>query len=192
MNKQRINVLHVEDEPIQRVLVRSHLESMADLEFNVEDAESEQSAVDRIRSGGVDLVLLDYQLAQGDGLSCLKAIRSIDSRLPVIALSGAADSKIVENLLDFGADDFSRRKGSPGSSWYKAFVRRSLGSTPGNAGRVVAAASRLVDRMETAIGWSGSWFRILKNGSAKASTKLPGPLVGKRSTRESSRKSSMR
>jgi CheY-like chemotaxis protein len=106
MNKHRINVLHVEDEPIQRVLVRSHLESMADIEFNVEEAESEESAINRIRSGGVDLVLLDYQLAEGDGLSCLKAIRSLDSRLPVIALSGIAAPEIVEDLLDFGADDF--------------------------------------------------------------------------------------
>ncbi len=83
-------VLHVEDDGIQRALVAQYLTTPGEAKYVVTGVESEDEAVDTFRSGGVDLVILDYQLAQGNGLSCLRQLRQLDPLVPVIALSGVA------------------------------------------------------------------------------------------------------
>jgi CheY-like chemotaxis protein len=105
MSIRSIRLLHVEDDAIQRRLLAAHLGKLPDLSFDVTPVESENEAVDRLAKG-FDLVLLDYHLAQGNGLACLKRIRAADSQLPIIAISGVATPEIAAELLEAGADDY--------------------------------------------------------------------------------------
>jgi CheY-like chemotaxis protein len=99
-------VLHVEDDKIQRALIAHFLTEPEEPRYVVTGVESEDDAVDTFQRGGVDLVILDYQLAQGDGLNCLRQLRRLDAIVPVIAVSGTATPAIAAQLIEAGADDY--------------------------------------------------------------------------------------
>src|SRR5262245_48660140 len=103
MSARSIRLLHVEDDAIQRRLLQAHLAKLRDLRFDVTAAESEDEAIRKLTTD-VDLVLLDYHLAEGNGLACLKRIRFSDAHLPIIAISGVATAEIAAELLEAGAD----------------------------------------------------------------------------------------
>lgn len=101
-----IRALHVEDDTIQRRLMVHHLKLLPEFTFQVEAAASEEEALVKFGQGGFGLVLLDYQLKEGDGLSCLRRIRQLDGMVPIIAVSATADPDIAARLVNCGADDF--------------------------------------------------------------------------------------
>lgn len=110
MSVRSIKVLHVEDEQLPREIVAYFLSTMEDLRCMVVLAGSEEEAVQRFAEGGFELVLLDYQLATGNGLSCLQRIRQQDGIVPVIVISGHADAETAADLLHYGADLFLGKK----------------------------------------------------------------------------------
>lgn len=98
-----IRLLVIEDEAnIADFLVRGLTEEG----FTVEHAADGVAAWHALRSGGWDLVLLDWWLPGLDGLSLLRQFRERDRQTPVLFLT-ARDQ--VENRvlgLDTGADDY--------------------------------------------------------------------------------------
>ncbi|MFN8532986.1 MAG: PAS domain S-box protein [Dehalococcoidia bacterium] len=72
-------VLHVEDDPAVRALVRAVLEGTAE----TEDAGSVAEAADALADGGYDLVILDQELGDGKGIELLPQVAHA-SRLPVV------------------------------------------------------------------------------------------------------------
>jgi pilus assembly protein CpaE len=101
-----LRVLHVEDDPVQLEVLALHLAGIKELTCAVTAAASEEEAVARFRAHPFDAVLLDYHLAQGNGLSCLKQLRALDPVAPIIVVSGLAEPQVAAELLDAGADDF--------------------------------------------------------------------------------------
>ena len=75
MSSRTIKLLHVEDEISQRRLLAHHLAAINDFHFEILYADAEESALDLFDSGGVELVILDYHLQQGNGLNCLEELR---------------------------------------------------------------------------------------------------------------------
>lgn len=106
MSRRTIKLLHVEDEVSQRRLLSHHLKAMSEFEFGTLYADTEQSALDEFDRGGVELVILDYHLREGNGLHCLHELRSRDKIVPIIAISGVATAEIAADLLQGGADDY--------------------------------------------------------------------------------------
>src|SRR4051794_41159249 len=101
-----IKLLHIEDDVLQQRLIAHHLKKMADLQFAISYAASEDAAVSCFQAGGIGLVILDYHLAQGNGLGCLRQLRERDPVVPIIAVSGVATPEIAADLLEAGADDY--------------------------------------------------------------------------------------
>ncbi len=114
MSASEVQVLHVEDDRIQQGLTALHLLEMKELQFNIQHVTSEEEALDAWIRGAFDLVLVDYQLAKGNGLSCVRRIRQFDSVVPIIALSATASSEIACELIEAGADDFLSKQGLTG------------------------------------------------------------------------------
>jgi CheY-like chemotaxis protein len=109
--RTQVRLLHVEDQEDQRLVVTRLLGSLKTFSFATTCVESEDEAVDAFRNGGADLVILDYHLRRGNGLSCLKRIRQISVDVPVIAVSGKATMPMVGELLEAGADDYIGKQG---------------------------------------------------------------------------------
>jgi len=79
---------------------------MEDYRFDISVAPPEDEAIALFSSGGFGLVILDYHPTHGNGVNCLRRIREIDRRVPVIAISGAATDEIAAELIAAGADDY--------------------------------------------------------------------------------------
>jgi DNA-binding response OmpR family regulator len=99
-----VRLLHVEDDLFQQEPIRAVLNAPP-LTCTITPVTTEEAAVTTF-AAGFDLVILDYQLAHGNGLSCLKRLRELDTQVPIIALSGAATPEIAADLLEAGADDY--------------------------------------------------------------------------------------
>lgn len=106
MADRSVHLLHVEDDALQRRLIQAHLAALEGLTFDIATAASEDEAVAAFGRSPFEFVLLDYQLDQGNGLSCLQRIRSRDEVVPIVAVSGMASPAVAAELLRAGADDF--------------------------------------------------------------------------------------
>ncbi len=110
MTSRTIKILHVEDEVSQRRLIAHHLRTLDEFDFEIHYADAEAAALDVFRTGGVEFVILDYNLRQGDGLHCLEQMRNRDPVVPIIAISGAATAEIAAELVQAGADDYISKR----------------------------------------------------------------------------------
>ncbi len=131
----RRKVLVVDDEPKVCDLIRAYLDKDG---YDVVVTGDGRSAVEKARSQKPDLVVLDLNLPEMDGLEAFRAIRTF-SDVPVIMVTARDDEvdKIVG--LQLGADDYMTKPFSPRelSARVGAVLRRySEGSRP--ASRIVA------------------------------------------------------
>ncbi len=110
MSIRAIKLLHVEDEESQRLVFAHHLQAINDLHFEIYYADAEQAALDLFQGGGMDFVILDYNLREGNGLHCLEELRQLDPIVPIIAISGQATEEIATELVQAGADDYIRKQ----------------------------------------------------------------------------------
>jgi len=102
---EQANILLIEDSPVQAELIRRVL---AESGYLVSIASNGFEALGRIEAEHFDLVLLDLTLPGMDGMQVLTSIRNNYSlrELPIIIVTGKADSEEVVNSLNLGANDF--------------------------------------------------------------------------------------
>jgi len=95
-------ILVVDDESQIRRVMRAILIPEG---FDVDDAKSGDEALDRLRSGKYDLVLLDIDMPGMTGFETCRAIRAV-SDMPIIMLTARSAEKDKLGALDAGADDY--------------------------------------------------------------------------------------
>ena len=95
-------ILVVDDEPQIRRVIRLTLNLEG---FEVDDTKSGDEALDHLRSGMYDLVLLDIDMPGMTGFETCRAIRAI-SDMPIIMLTARNAEKDKVEALDAGADDY--------------------------------------------------------------------------------------
>ena len=100
-------VLLAEDEHINRVLIRTLLQQF---DVEVTCVESGEQAVEEGRNGMYDILLMDVQLGEMDGLEATREIRKFEKKrgghLPVVALTAMAMPGDREKCLQAGMDDY--------------------------------------------------------------------------------------
>lgn len=96
-------ILVVEDSTRLRAFIADNLEAAG---YSVIGAESGKEAYSALRDSCVDLVLLDLNLGDVNGLEILKTIRRQDENLPVIIVSSVTASGAKVNGFDTGCDDY--------------------------------------------------------------------------------------
>ena len=72
----------------------------------VAQAETGRLALDSIRRGAADIVVLDLGLPDLDGFEVIRQVREGGSAIPIIVLSSRDDETSKVAALDLGADDF--------------------------------------------------------------------------------------
>ena len=98
-----IHVLVVEDEERIQSFVRRGLTAAG---YLVSSAASGYEALEMLRAGGIDLVLLDIGLPDVSGFDVLARMRADGSTVPVIVLTARDSARDVASGLDGGADDY--------------------------------------------------------------------------------------
>lgn len=98
-------VLVVDDNPVNALVARSMLEHLG---LQAEVAEDGEQALERLRRGGLDLVLMDCQLPLLDGWEATRRWRAEETgpRLPIVALTANAVLGDRERCLAAGMDDY--------------------------------------------------------------------------------------
>jgi len=104
----RKTILYVEDDPNNRMLVRRIL--MAD-GFTVLEAQDAAGALKALRENRPDLVLMDINLPEVDGLTLTAQIRQMPeiARIPIIALTANVMRGDRERTLEAGCDGYIQK-----------------------------------------------------------------------------------
>jgi DNA-binding response OmpR family regulator len=121
-DEQDLNILIVEDDEDTAEVVCTLL---ADAGFNANAVDSGKVALNEISTSNPDLVLLDLNLPDINGLDVLRSVRS-HSFLPMIVLSGYGQDRDRVHALEAGADDYMAKPFSPEElvARVKALLRR--------------------------------------------------------------------
>ncbi len=102
----RGRVLVVEDHPVNQKLLAHQLREMA-LQHVL--ASSGGEALAALQHNGFDLVLMDWQMPEMDGLEATRRIRALPDptgRIPIVAVTANADSGFRDACLAAGANDY--------------------------------------------------------------------------------------
>lgn len=107
-----MRVLLVDDHPLALAAMRVLLIGEADLEV-VDEARSGSQVLPRARAAKPDVVLLDLNLPELDGLTCLERLMAEFPELVVVVCSGEANENDVEAVRLRGARAFVAKTGDP-------------------------------------------------------------------------------
>ena len=103
MNQPVIRILVVDDESAIRRALRPPL---LELGFQVVDASRGEEALQMLRAGAFDVVLLDVNMPGIGGIETLRRIRAFAPRLPILMLTVRDQEEEKVEALDLGADDY--------------------------------------------------------------------------------------
>lgn len=102
-NMQKAKVLVVEDDQPIRASIRR---ALAYEGYAVVEAEDGESALDTIRLGPPDLILLDLNLPGIDGIEVCRRIREAGDTMPIMMITARDAVSDRVTGLDSGADDY--------------------------------------------------------------------------------------
>ncbi len=100
-----LKALAVDDHENTRSRLVSSLKGFG---ITVVEAENGIEALDRLREGGIDIILTDIVMPEMDGFElCGEVRRSSDFHsLPIVVLSTHCDTNYIIKALRYGADDY--------------------------------------------------------------------------------------
>lgn len=95
-------ILIVDDDPKIRTLLRRFIEGSGG---RVREAADKNSALVALENEAIDLITLDLDLGQDDGLDIARAIRAV-SKVPIVMITAKDD--VIDRVvgLEIGADDY--------------------------------------------------------------------------------------
>jgi len=106
MVDKNISFLVVDDFPTMRRIVRSLLKELGFA--NVDEAEDGQEALNKLKAGGFDFVVADWNMPNLDGMEMLKQIRADPdlSKLPVLMVTAEAKKENIIAAAQAGASGY--------------------------------------------------------------------------------------
>ncbi len=149
--KQTLEILLVEDNPVNRKLAQRVLEKQG---HKVVAVDNGAAALEALESTLIDLVLMDVQMPRMDGIETTVAIRKREKitghHIPVIALTAHAMTGDRERCLQAGMDGYLIKPIQP-TMLLEAIDRLQLVSArskPPQALKVILDRTALLDRVE--------------------------------------------
>ncbi len=99
-----VKVLLVEDNAMNRLIAMKSLEYFGCI---TEEAENGKVALEQLNKEEFDLILMDIQMPEMDGVETTQKIRKdADSQIPIIALTANAFRKDIDHYLSIGMNDY--------------------------------------------------------------------------------------
>lgn len=107
-----IKVLIADDHPIVRQGLRQILLGVPDMEVAGE-AVNGQEALDQVRAGGWDVLVLDITMPDRSGFDILKELKYEQPHLPVLVLSIHSEEQLAVRVLKAGASGYLTKENAP-------------------------------------------------------------------------------
>jgi len=108
-----MRTLIVDDSKFIREFLKDHLQSMG---ADCSEAEDGCEALHMLRDGDCfDLMLVDVNMPVMNGLDCLRVLREerIDQRMKVMMVTTEDEHTLIQQALDYGADEFLMKPFTP-------------------------------------------------------------------------------
>jgi two-component system, OmpR family, response regulator len=170
-----MNVLIVDDDLRLFELLKAYLEQN---DVFVRSAPDGQTALNALRAGPVDAVLLDVMMPGMDGLTVLKKLRE-RSDVPVIMLTAKGEDTDRVVGLELGADDYLPKPFNPREllARLRAVLRRTQGTVTRKrltvAGLALDLEGRVAERDGRSIALTGLEFDVLVVLAQRAGRVVP-------------------
>lgn len=107
-----IRIAIVDDHAIVRVGLRQFFSDQIDFRV-VAEAKNGREALDIVRRGDVDVIVMDISMPDQSGVDALASIRARDADLPVLILSGFPEEHYATTLLRQGASGYLNKDCDP-------------------------------------------------------------------------------
>ncbi len=101
-----VKVLLIDDDEDDYILTRQWLAEVESRRYDLHWVDSYDHALEAIGRERYDICLLDYRLGQHSGLELLKELAEVDSRIPVILMTGAERMDVDIEGMRLGATDY--------------------------------------------------------------------------------------
>jgi DNA-binding NtrC family response regulator len=101
-----INVFLIEDDTGFSRLVQDMLTEIEGGPFTFERVENLEKGIERIKKGGIDVVLLDLLLPDSEGIFTFFKLREVAEDIPVVVLSALEDDETAILAVREGAQDY--------------------------------------------------------------------------------------
>ncbi len=119
-SQKELSILMAEDNPFNKKVAISILEMRG---HSVRVVDNGKKAVNAYQKGGYDLILMDIQMPEMDGLEATRRIRSLEkgkeSHIPIIAVTAFGADTDRESCLQAGMDEYLQKPYKP-SELFKA------------------------------------------------------------------------
>lgn len=120
------NILIIEDNRSDVIMIKKMLQDAPELrQFEYTDVPRMVDALELLESYSYDLILLDLNLLDIEGIAAVSALHALIPNTPIIVHSGANDSRIKHEALMCGARHFLV-KGRESPFSFKFMVQQSL------------------------------------------------------------------
>lgn len=102
MNSQ-FNILVADDELSLRSIIS---EVLSDVGYNVELAENGKEALERVKQGGIHVVMTDIRMPEMTGIELLEAVKAFNEEIQVIIMTSYASIETAVKAIRLGAYDY--------------------------------------------------------------------------------------
>ncbi|WP_131782459.1 EAL domain-containing protein [Legionella gresilensis] len=101
-----LNILYLEDDPIDADFLKRQLKSTASFLFNLEVVAKKDDYLKAIHKQQYDIILSDYSLPNFDGLMALELKNNYQPDVPFIIVTGVLGDEAAVKLIKAGATDY--------------------------------------------------------------------------------------
>ena len=106
MREKPITVLLIEDNPGDARLLRELLAEAGAAQFDLVHVARLSAGLERLAAGGIDVVLLDLGLPDGQGLDLLAKVQAQAPGVPIVVLTSLDDEALAAQAVREGAQDY--------------------------------------------------------------------------------------
>ncbi len=105
----KLNILLVEDNKINQKVAMLNLNNLG---YQVDIANNGKEAVEKFQNGGYDLIFMDVQMPEMDGVEACKKIRELENnsdstkKIPIIAMTANTSEDERKKYMEAGMDDY--------------------------------------------------------------------------------------
>jgi DNA-binding NarL/FixJ family response regulator len=99
-----INILLIEDKPTDILLIKRMLSTIVN--FTIEQVARLSAGLERLERGGIDVVIMDIVLPDGEGIEAIKKVYAAFPSIPIVVLTGFPDEETGMRAIQEGAQDY--------------------------------------------------------------------------------------